>query len=52
VEKMPDDPVVLEHLGDAWSKLGKKAMALECWTKALERSDDPDKLRRKIQDNS
>jgi tetratricopeptide (TPR) repeat protein len=52
VEKMPDDPVVLEHLGDAWSKLGKKTQAVECWKKAVEHSENPEGLRRKIQESS
>jgi len=34
-----DDPVVLEHIGDACAKLNKSAQALEAWQKAL--SIDP-----------
>jgi len=30
-----DDPVVLEHIGDACAKLNKSAQALEVWQKAL-----------------
>ena len=30
-----DDPVVLEHIGDAFAKANKSAQALEAWQKAL-----------------
>lgn len=48
--KLPDDPVILEHLGDVHAKLGQNAQALDAWTRALAKSTAPaESLRQKIQ---
>ena len=46
----PEDPVVLEHLGDAYAKLKDTAKAMECWQRALElEPDDKAELDKKIE---
>lgn len=48
--KLPDDPVILEHLGDVYAKLGLVPQALDAWTRALTKSSAPsESLRQKIQ---
>jgi tetratricopeptide (TPR) repeat protein len=46
---MPDDPTILEHLGDTYQKLGNQEKAKEYWRRALEADPEneriPDKLR-------
>lgn len=46
---MTDDAIILEHLGDASSKLGKSEKALEYWKKALEKGAKNKKLPLKIE---
>jgi tetratricopeptide (TPR) repeat protein len=43
-----DDPVVLEHIGDAYAKLNKSAQALDAWQKALNLVPQNKKLADKI----
>ena len=43
-----DDPVVLEHIGDACAKLNKSAQALDAWQKALNLTPQNKKLVDKI----
>ena len=43
-----DDPVVLEHIGDASAKLNKSAQALDAWQKALNLNPQNKKLADKI----
>ncbi len=43
-----DDPVVLEHIGDACAKLNKSAQALDAWQKALNLVPQNKKLADKI----
>jgi tetratricopeptide (TPR) repeat protein len=43
-----DDPVVLEHIGDAYAKLNKSAQALDAWQKALNLVPQNKKLTDKI----
>jgi tetratricopeptide (TPR) repeat protein len=43
-----DDPVVLEHIGDACAKLDKSAQALDSWQKALNLDPKNKKLADKI----
>ena len=43
-----DDPVVLEHIGDACAKLNKTAQALDAWQKALNLVPQNKKLADKI----
>lgn len=43
-----DDPVVLEHIGDACAKLDKSAQALDAWQKALNLDPKNKKLADKI----
>jgi tetratricopeptide (TPR) repeat protein len=42
---VPDDPVILEHLGDAYRQLGQGARALEVYRKALEKAKEEDRNR-------
>lgn len=44
------DAVILEHLGDAYSKTGNKVSAREAWSKALElKPEKPEQLKKKIE---
>ena len=43
-----DDPVVLEHIGDACAKLNKSAQAVDAWQKALNLDPQNKKLADKI----
>jgi Flp pilus assembly protein TadD len=43
-----DDPVVLEHIGDACAKLNKSVQALDAWQKALNLVPQNKKLADKI----
>lgn len=43
-----DDPVVLEHIGDASAKLNKPAQALDAWQKALNLDPQNKRLAEKI----
>lgn len=43
-----DDPVILEHIGDTYSKLNKVPQALEIWQKALALDPDNKKIAEKI----
>ena len=49
-----DDPVVLDHIGDAYARLGKMSEALDYWSKAFELGlDDPtavERVKEKIAD--
>ena len=45
---VPGDPVVLEHLGDAYHKAGKTGRAVELWKRALEADRENQILREKI----
>lgn len=42
------DPVVYEHLGDAYIKLGEGERAREIWSKALDLNPDADSIRVKL----
>jgi tetratricopeptide (TPR) repeat protein len=44
-----DDPVVLEHIGDAYSKLNRVPQALDFWQKAIALSPDNKLLTEKIE---
>jgi predicted negative regulator of RcsB-dependent stress response len=53
VEIVPDDPIMLEHLGDAYLKLNDKAKALEYYKKSLQyKEKNKEKLEQKIRDIS
>ena len=43
-----EDPVVFEHLGDTYHKLGKEAEALSYWQRSLALEDNP-KVKEKIE---
>lgn len=43
-EDKKDDPTVLDHIADAYAKLGKTADALGCWQKALALEPEDKKL--------
>jgi predicted negative regulator of RcsB-dependent stress response len=46
---VPDDPVILEHLGDAYLKLNDRPNALKYYRRALEKKDsDRSDLEQKI----
>jgi tetratricopeptide (TPR) repeat protein len=48
-EDKKDDAVVLEHIGDAYGKLGKNAEALNYWQKSLSLDQDNKKIAEKIE---
>ena len=50
VAGMPEDPTILEHLGDLYKALGRAEDALAAYKKALASGDamDPEELQRKI----
>jgi tetratricopeptide (TPR) repeat protein len=49
VKRVPDDPVILEHLGDIYVELGNKAKASEAYRKAIENNhSEPEKIRAKL----
>lgn len=45
---LEDDPVIWEHLGDAYMKLGKKTSAMKAYQKALAMGGDKIALKKKI----
>ncbi len=49
-DKMPEDPTVLEHVGDCYDRLGERAKALEYWGFALARDAKNDRLAVKIRE--
>jgi tetratricopeptide (TPR) repeat protein len=50
VALIPDDPVILEHLGDIYLKMNQPKKALDYYQKALSvKEDDQDGLKKKIQ---
>ncbi len=48
-DEKKDDPIVLDHIGDAYAKLGKNAEALSYWQKALALDQDNKKVAEKIE---
>jgi len=44
-----EDPVVFEHIGDTYAKLGRVPQALEFWQKALTLSPENKSLAEKIE---
>jgi predicted negative regulator of RcsB-dependent stress response len=50
VSLVPDDPIMLEHLGDTYLKLNDPRNALKYYRKALEKKEkDRQELEEKIQ---
>ncbi len=49
IQGAPDDPAVLEHLADAYYKVGQASKAIETWSKASPLAKDPKPLQAKIQ---
>ena len=47
--KMPEDPVVLEHLADLYQQIGERQLALKTYLKALKFAPDNDQLKDKLQ---
>ncbi|MFH1441903.1 MAG: tetratricopeptide repeat protein, partial [Candidatus Omnitrophota bacterium] len=43
------DPVIYEHLGDAWFKLGNNDTALVNWKKSLELNPDNNEIKKTIE---
>jgi tetratricopeptide (TPR) repeat protein len=49
VQMVPDDPIMLEHLGDAYLKLNDKLNALKYYKESLKNRDkDKEELEKKI----
>jgi predicted negative regulator of RcsB-dependent stress response len=49
IELVPDDPIMLEHLGDAYLKLDDKPNALKFYQRSLKvKSKDTEALKEKI----
>ncbi len=49
VQLVPDDPIMLEHLGDAYLKLNDKANALKYYQESLKNKEkDKEELIKKI----
>ena len=46
---LPDDPAVLEHLGDAYLKIGQKEKALDMYEKASKLDAKNVKLKEKLE---
>ncbi|MBI3058818.1 MAG: hypothetical protein HYY81_05855 [Deltaproteobacteria bacterium] len=46
VELANDDPTIIEHLGDAYEKVGKVDGALERYREALKRSKEEEQSKR------
>lgn len=44
------DPVIFDHLGDAYSKKGSKEKAVSAWKKSLELDQKQDKVKKKIEE--
>jgi hypothetical protein len=42
VELMPEDPVLLDHLGDAYWRVGRIAEARFQWERSLRNKPEPD----------
>jgi tetratricopeptide (TPR) repeat protein len=50
LEKLPEDPLITEHLGDTYMALGKWREAREAYEKALRLGhENPDQLENKIE---
>ncbi|MBM4147781.1 MAG: tetratricopeptide repeat protein [Lentisphaerae bacterium] len=45
---LPEDPVVLDHLGDVYDALGRREDAAECWKKSLAADPTDDNVREKL----
>ena len=49
VQMVPDDPIMLEHLGDAYLKLDDKTNALKYYKKSLKHKEkDKEEIKKKI----
>ena len=51
VELASEHPVIIDHLGDAYSKQGKYDLALRCWKRSLRLTRDPklaEKIKKKV----
>jgi tetratricopeptide (TPR) repeat protein len=46
-----DDPVIWEHLGDTYFKLGNHAAAIEHWKKTLELEPENQRVRKRLKAN-
>ena len=46
VEITVDDPTIIEHLGDAYEKVGKPDRALASYREAVKRSKEADQIKR------
>jgi tetratricopeptide (TPR) repeat protein len=48
-ELLPEDPTIMEHLGEAYLKRGSAQKALEIFNKALHVNPENEKLKEKVQ---
>ena len=48
MERAKEDPVILEHLGDAYIKNGQDSEALTAWEKALKIDPTADGVKKKM----
>lgn len=46
--ELDNDPVILDHLGDAYEALGDVEQAHQCWHKALEQKPDDESIKKKL----
>jgi tetratricopeptide (TPR) repeat protein len=52
VSQLGSDPVIQEHLGDTYLKLGDRSTAVKHWKKALEILPDEERLIRRLEEHS
>jgi tetratricopeptide (TPR) repeat protein len=51
IRLVPDDPIILEHIGDTYLKTGSKLKALEYYQQSLKmKKKDKKDIEKKIQD--
>ncbi|PYO48185.1 MAG: hypothetical protein DMD84_21740, partial [Candidatus Rokuibacteriota bacterium] len=50
VDRAKEDPVIFEHLGDAYAKNGLEEDALAAWEKSLSLDPNADGVKQKVQD--
>lgn len=46
--RLDNDPVIFDHLGDAYKAIGKLGLAREWWARALEGQPDNEEIRQKL----
>ena len=51
INKMPEDPVIHDHLGDTYYKMGKLREAIRHWQESYKR-DPKESVRNKLEENN